>query len=398
MTDDACPALRWGGDLSAMQERAAPDAVVGPGGFRLRVCEAPWPQGATSLQVGAITLQAPSIELRRIVVIGDTGCRLKAADRDFQGCNDPARWPFARVLARALALNPDLVVHVGDYHYRESPCPPGMTSCAGSAWGYGDEGWQADFFRPAQPLLAAAPWVFVRGNHESCTRAGDGWLRYLDAEPGPARHCDAPPAAGGTSDGDFTEPFAVPLSPRSQLIVFDSSQLGTAAPERGSADWQRWRAQLDRVAALAGQRAQSLFVSHHPSLAFNPSGTGKPGTLRSGLTPLLQDAFPGRLFPPGVQATLHGHLHILQLQGFATNQPASLVFGNGGSAASGRLDAAAALRTEPLAGVRVETFQSRTEFGLTLLTATPQGWQLQAFDTLGQPLVSCSLTGQKLRC
>ena len=123
-----------------------------------------------------------------------------------------------------------------------------------------------------------------------------------------------------------------------------------------------------------------------------------PGQARSGLTPLLQDATPGRLFPPGVQATVHGHLHIHQVLGFASNQPATLVIGNGGSAASGRINTAAALKAEPLPGARVETFQSHTEFGLSLLTATPQGWQLQAFNALGQPLATCSLAGQKLSC
>lgn len=403
-----CPTLQWAGGSAAMQERSAPGDEPPPPGntqperkpshFSLRACEAAWPAGAASVQVDTATLRAPAAELRRIVVLGDTGCRLKASNQDFQPCNDPFGWPFARVLARALALKPDLVIHVGDYHYRESPCPDDVAACAGSPWGYGDDTWQADFFRPAKALLAAAPWVFVRGNHEACSRAGQGWLRYLDAETGPARTCQAELAAGSANDGDFSAPFAVPLSARSQLIVFDSSEVGSATPPAGSPAWKRWRAQLDRVAELSRERAQSLFLSHHPSLAFAPSRTGAPGAAHSGLTPLLQDAAPGRLFPPGVQATLHGHLHIHQVLGFASNQPASLVIGNGGSAASGRINAAAALKAEPLPGAKLETFQSHTEFGFSLLTANPLGWQLQAFNTLGQPLATCTLAGQKLRC
>ncbi|KQY88922.1 MULTISPECIES: metallophosphoesterase [Roseateles] len=404
----SCPTLHWAGAAAVMQPRSAPGEEPSPPGntqperrptqFTLRACEAPWPADATSVQVGALTLRAPAAELRRIVVIGDTGCRLKASDKDFQACNDTSRWPFPRVLARALALKPDLVVHVGDYHYRESPCPPGLAGCAGSPWGYGDDAWQADFFQPARALLAAAPWVFVRGNHEACSRAGQGWLRYLDAEPGTARACQPEVAAGSVNEGDFTAPFAVPLSPRRQLIVFDSAEIGSGTPPAGSPAWARWRQQLDRVTELSRERTQSLFLSHHPSLAFSPSRSGAPGTVRSGLTPLLEDATPGRLLPPGVQATLHGHLHIHQVLGFATNQPASLVIGNGGSAASGRLNAAAALRAEPLPGVQLETFQSHSEFGFSLLTATPLGWQLQAFNTLGQPLATCTLAGQRLRC
>ncbi|RZL38148.1 MAG: metallophosphoesterase [Rubrivivax sp.] len=408
--EPACPTMRWAGGAVALQERSAPDhpptaidnapSERKPTRFTLRACDAPWPADAASVQVGPFTLRAPAAELRRIVVIGDTGCRLKAADRDFQGCNDSARWPFPRVLARALAARPDLVVHVGDYHYRESPCPAGMAGCAGSPWGYGDDAWQADFFQPARALLAAAPWVFVRGNHEACGRAGQGWLRYLDADAGAPRSCEGTAAGADTaaSAGDFTAPYAVPLSARSQLIVFDSAALGGDAPRPGSPAWARWRGQLDGVAMLAGQRAHSLFLSHHPVLAFTPSATGRPGTARSGLMPLLQDAFGERLLPPGVQATVHGHLHIQQTLGFASNQPASLVVGNGGSAASGRLDVAAALRTQLFPDVQVETLQSHSDFGFTVLTATPQGWQVEAFDTLGQPMANCALSGRKLRC
>ncbi|MCY4746758.1 metallophosphoesterase [Pelomonas sp. UHG3] len=407
LTDEAsCPMLSWAGGQAPMTPRSEPGEVPPPPGntqperkptsFTLRACEAAWPVGVASVQLGQFTLRAPARELRRIVVIGDTGCRLKASDDAWQPCNDPGQWPFARIVARAVALKPDLVVHVGDYHYRESPCPASQPGCAASPWGYGDDAWQADFFRPARALLAAAPWVFVRGNHESCRRAGQGWLRYLDAQTGAARACA--PAADGVDEGDFTAPFAVPLSSRSQLIVFDSADVGSRPPARGSSAWTRWREQLDQVALLAGQRAQSLFVSHHPSLAFGPSTSGRPEPARSGLTPLLQDAQPGRLFPPGVQATLHGHLHIHQLLGFASNHPASLVIGNGGSAAEGRLDARTAQQAQPLPGARVETFQSHTDFGFTLLSATPQGWRLQAYDALGQPLASCTLAGQKLRC
>src|SRR5580693_2482600 len=48
---------------------------------------------------------------------------------------------------------------------------------------YGWDSWNADLFEPAVPLLAAAPWIMVRGNHEDCSRAGEGWFRFLDRAP-----------------------------------------------------------------------------------------------------------------------------------------------------------------------------------------------------------------------
>ncbi len=62
--------------------------------------------------------------------------------------------------------------------------------CAGSPWGYGWDAWNADFFTPAAPLLAAAPWAAVRGNHESCARAGQGWWRFLDGHAAVGRNAD----------------------------------------------------------------------------------------------------------------------------------------------------------------------------------------------------------------
>uniref|UniRef100_UPI0019544346 hypothetical protein n=1 Tax=Escherichia coli TaxID=562 RepID=UPI0019544346 len=74
-----------------------------------------------------------------------------------------------------------------------------------------------------------------------------------------------------------------------------------------------------------------------------------------GLTPLLQEAVPGRLFPPGVQATLHGHIHMHQALGFASDHPATLVIGNSGSAAFGQVNTEAALKHSLLPGARLET-------------------------------------------
>src|SRR5438309_1335623 len=75
-----------------------------------------------------------------------------------QDCNDPMSWPFATIARLAAAKHPDLVIHVGDYHYRESPCPADRLGCAGSPHGDNWAVWQKDLFDPAAPLLAAAPW------------------------------------------------------------------------------------------------------------------------------------------------------------------------------------------------------------------------------------------------
>jgi hypothetical protein len=72
-------------------------------------------------------------EIRRIVVIGDTGCPLKGTlARD---CNDPVKWPFAVVACLAAPRRPDLVFHVHHYLYRKSACPDDRPGCLASPYG-----------------------------------------------------------------------------------------------------------------------------------------------------------------------------------------------------------------------------------------------------------------------
>ena len=136
--------------------------------------------------------------MKSIAAFGDTGCRLKsaktAAKEDdingadargkFQDCNDPALWPFAQVAQSVADAKPDLVIHVGDYLYRESACPAGDAGCARSPYGDDWPTWKADFFAPAAPALRAAPWIVVRGNHEICRRAGAGLFPAARSDPG----------------------------------------------------------------------------------------------------------------------------------------------------------------------------------------------------------------------
>jgi hypothetical protein len=298
-----CPTLRWAQGELPMQTRAAPgrvaprsDAVQAdtkPADFPSRSCEVAWPAGAAEVQLGAQHLKRPAAEPRRIVLIGDTGCRMKASELAFQDCNDAERWPFARVARRAAAMAPDLVIHLGDLHYRESPCPVDKPGCAGSPWGYGDDAWAADLFRPAAPLLAAAPWVFVRGNHESCSRAGAGWFRYLDARPWSAQAACVTPQHDAAAE--FTEPYAVALSADTQLIVFDSAFAAGKAYPAGHPVAARYAAQLQRVEALARNKAHSFFLNHHPVLAFGGSASGQPKPGHAGLLSVMAAAHPARL-------------------------------------------------------------------------------------------------------
>ena len=76
--------------------------------------------------------------------------------------------------------------------------------------------WQEDFFDPVKAALAAAPWIFVRGNHELCSRAGPGFLYFLDPGSlllgsGEAQKENACPDQDGKSPLFFGQPYQITL-------------------------------------------------------------------------------------------------------------------------------------------------------------------------------------------
>ncbi|MDB5460908.1 MAG: Phosphoprotein phosphatase, partial [Caulobacteraceae bacterium] len=170
-----CPQAVVDGEARPMTRRTAASADFPA------VCSLAVPAQAQSLSLGGRALALPAKAIDRVVILGDTGCRVLGLA--VQACNDDKAWPFASVARLAAARKPDLVIHVGDYYYRETPCPLDIKACVGSPYGDHWDTWAAEFFDPAAPLLAAAPWVFARGNHESCSRGGRGWYALLDSGP-----------------------------------------------------------------------------------------------------------------------------------------------------------------------------------------------------------------------
>jgi hypothetical protein len=406
ITSGPCPAVQWDGGEQRMGVRAEPGVQAPrPGGqqadnkptvFGVRACAATLPDSAQAVHIGDLPLPAPPREIRRVVLLGDTGCRMKQSENAFQDCNDPVRWPFASVAAQAALASADLVIHLGDLHYRESPCPAGRSGCAGSPWGYGHDTWAADFFQPAAPLLAAAPWVMVRGNHESCARAGAGWMRHLDPREADATLTCADPV--NDAQADHTAPYAVALGADTQLIVFDSAAVSGKAYRAGDAAFQHYTRDMVEVARLTAAKPHNIFLNHHPVLAFAASASGAPKPGSAGLQSVLQAAYPETLFPAGIELVINGHVHLFEALGFASAHPAEWLTGNGGSAMEGHVDAAAALQAQPAPGARVQTFATQPGYGYSLLERQFGGWRLSAFSVRGDRLARCNLEGRQLQC
>ena len=403
---DHCPDIRIDATPAfAMNLRSAAGRVPNRGGaqqqskdasFPVSVCEAALPAGVRKILVAGTRLPVPVAQPRRILFIGDTGCRMKASEHAFQACKNPKSWPFKAISTRAAAWHPDLVVHLGDIHYRESPCPAADQGCAGSPWGYGFDAWNADFFRPARPLLKAAPWVVVRGNHESCSRAGQGWFRFLD--PGPfasRRSCDDPAHDG---EGDFTSPYAVPIGADTQLIVFDSSRAADKPYAPGDEPYERYAAQLREVDELTRDKAQNFFLNHHPVLGFSSSMDRQAHPGNAALQSVMRDRHPGRLFAPGINLTLNGHVHLFEAISFKSDHPAVFVTGNAGSALSLPLPGALSAHDQPAPGAIVDEIISRADFGFLTMERAGASWVFTEWDRAGKAVLRCKLAGSGLHC
>jgi Calcineurin-like phosphoesterase len=366
-----CPALRTDKGDIAMSPRAAANA-----NFPL-VCAAAVPAGAASVSIAGVALPLPVPEPQRILVLGDTGCRIKGAA--LQACNDPAKWPFPQLAAAAAKLKPDLVIHVGDYLYRESPCPVGANGCAGSPWGDNWTTWQADFYTPAASLLAAAPIVLVRGNHEDCARAGPGWLRLQ----GPS-----------TFDGScipHLPVYSVDLGALRLAVMDDATAQETELDRDGA---PVYASELTGMAAIP---APVWFVHHRPIWAAVTGPLGIPigGNLTLIDATRIAGLHGGPLVAPNVELMLSGHIHSFEAINFTKGVPPQIVAGNGGD---DLLITPKNLRgTQFLghSGVTVADGLSVGGFGFLLMTRAQGGWTIDLYDSAGTRTRTCRFTPGK---
>ena len=407
-TKPACPPLLVDGRSMPMRIRVPHSSIPAragqphtPPSTAVLTCEAPIPAGAVKASVRGRPLPVPQAEPSRIVVIGDTGCRLKG--KEVQDCNNRDAFPFARVAASAAAFKPDLVVHVGDYHYRESPCPAGRPGCAGSPYGYGYDAWAADFFTPAGELLASAPWVLARGNHENCTRAGQGWWRWLDPRPFQAgRDCDNP---ANDAVGEHSDPYAVPLGGGAQLIVFDTANTSWKGLSRTDPRRTAYADTYRKIGLLAHGATYNIAVGHHPLFAFGANRNADTGEITlfggdQGLLDAFGDVDPGYL-PRSIQMLLSGHVHLWEQVSFASAHPTQFVAGFSGSAGdTAPLPAMPPPGRTPAPGAIVEHMSSWIGgFGfMTIERSGHDKWSVKVWDRDGRERNSCVVQGSKSRC
>jgi hypothetical protein len=360
-----CPAIQIDGTSRPMSLRQPMPAGLRP------VCESAIPSGAKSASVNARSLALPKPDPARVIAIGDTGCRIKGGQ--IQACNDPALWPFRQVAAGAAAEKPDLMIHVGDYLYRESPCPDASQAmCGGSPAGDNWEAWNADFFEPAARLLEAAPWVFSRGNHEDCNRSWRGWFYYLDPRPW-----------NGTCE-EYSAPYLVKLG-KFQLAILDSS----AAKENDVDEAQ--------VAVFAAQLSSlhpesAWLATHYPFWGFS---TDPRGGLPKPLVAALEAAWE-KAAPEGYTLILSGHIHLFEYVSVDHGRPPQLVAGDGGTQMA--VPFQTSMKGTQIRGASVMGSRNRQQFGYTMLSREGKLWHLELKDPRQNVLVRCTVPGSSESC
>jgi len=310
-------------------------------------------------------------------VIGDTGCRLKG---DLvQPCNDERQWPFANIARKAADLKPDLVIHVGDYLYRENACPANESGCQGTPFGDNWPTWAADFYNPAQPLLAAAPWVFVRGNHEDCQRAGPGWTRLLET----ARFDPEKPCA------DHVSPFSVPLKDMT-LVVMDNASAPDTAVDANAVPAYR-----DDLAALSTLKEPVWALMHRPIWA----AVSGPLNVPVGGNATEIEAAGKNGIPKPVELLIAGHIHTFEAINYVDHKvPPQILAGGGGDMLDKTpLDLAGTI-FQGSSGVSVKDGLSINGFSYLLMTKAADGWGIDVYDQDGVAVRHCTFAGGRVDC
>jgi hypothetical protein len=376
VSEGACPEASLDGSPRPMAVRAEPDAAA----FPQTVCSLALPKSVRTVQVAEHRLPVPAARVDRILIMGDTGCRLQGLK--IQDCNDPRAWPFALVVQRAAAEKPDLVIHVGDYYYRETACPPLYKGCVGSPHGDLWPSWQADFFDPARPLLDAAPWVFARGNHESCTRGWKGWFRLLDAGPS-ATACPAESPV-----------FNVPIGGGVTLRVLDSADADDRVVKPGALEIVSH--QLDTLPKNGA--GADWIVTHRPFWGEVPVfKLGPFGVFNVGLNRTEQAAAKGKDLSAAAMV-VSGHIHHFASFDFEGRRPAQLVVGTGGDVGE-KFDPAKVHEDEVYIDGLQATSLTFQQYGYFIMDRGKGGtWTGLFKDFDGKPVARCTLTGRRLSC
>lgn len=340
--------------------------------FAVTVCEAViQPDVAYAESAMGIALSKVSKQTQNVQVYGDSGCKTRDC-----GLNAPST--HFQSLSNYGAQQPvDLILHMGDYNYRGTSAhfadkkvdgvktkiyayDAGDTPTPEPSCSYNDpynsqnsanspkpdnwQTWQADFFSAAQTLLPKAPWVFTRGNHELCSRAGPGWFYFLG--PGSSLPGSGLAQTQCPDQGDFDQPPAtaeghITVIP-SYMLNFDRLDVWVTDSANACDDFnnnplaQIYQAQFQRLADQPPSSKPTWVIGHRPIWGYQ-GGNSSMNYMQQAAIRNTQN----QTLPSSVSLSLAGHMHIYESITFLdsndqpTGRPPQIVIGNSGVALSG---------------------------------------------------------------
>jgi Calcineurin-like phosphoesterase len=409
-----CPTVQYkvGKQTTSMPMAKVSDPFT-PGGlqqFPTTFCTLPIPDGASSALIdpnttnaavvhpGTFKLPLPDWPVagrpRKIAVIGDAGCKVVSGTVGAaanQNCQQD--WPLSPLAAHAAAdSKPDLVVHVGDYVYREQP--QGATDASADCGAQGQAAdWGClvkDFLRPAEPLLAEAPFIFARGNHEVCDppKIGRGveWFRYLATDPRKNQECFTFPQTAA-------EPSQINAGTL-HFVLFDSSSASdSVAPDLAQVPgYAKW---FNEVNALAANHKKHdyFLITHKPLWMVTSASSTAVSWTNPTLAKAVKDSSRGAL-APNIRLVLSGHIHLYQMLDFTkSTRPPQVTVGSSGSALNTAPDDTK-VQGKIVDGQTVNQSISHDVHGYALLTDTKGQWHLTFHVSSGMawPHQDCTLS------
>ncbi len=370
VVDGECPPVAFDGIEVPLMRRAAPTDQHAD-----TVCVANVPKGTTEVLLQETTLPAPPLgEVKRVAIVGDTGCRVSDKHGLYQACNNNSEWPLSQIATSIEDFRPDLIIYLGDYIYRESPCPDGNNGCKGTPFGDTHETWMVDWLLPTAPMHRAAPMVLIRGNHETCSRAGMGWFRYLDARDY-SNECK--------TDSDSWIAEVDPL----RIAVLDTSYLDDTQGQ----PLVDFFADEFRDLGNSFTENKGWIATHRPIW-----GVGADDDTGEAYEPttVLQEAV--RSVPLGsfVELLLGSHLHLAEAIDFVGDRPPQLVVGNGGTQLVPSVDL-----PDKIDGVEIDMINVFYQFGFVTMELAPtKNWDIAFRDVLGREIETCNFDRTNVSC
>lgn len=365
-----CPDVLIDSKPVSMRMRVAAEK----GKWDVTVCEAAIPPEAASVSIDGEALPLLKKSPSRVLIIGDTGCTI--TDDDVQACNDTKAWVFPELAESAARYKPDLIIHVGDYTYRDSLCPYGNDGCRRSPFGDNWDTWEAELFMPARDLLPTAPWIFIRGDREHCLINPKGWFRFLDPFPY-SEKCE-----------NFSEPYNVELDTLT-LSVIDSTNANDNTYSMSKASrYSEYMKTYERT-----NSKHRWFLTHRPIWAAAEAPNVEKAQDRTfTLNHTLQTAFMSAAWESLLskyEMVISGHLHLFDMFSFnEKGTPPQFVIGNGGTllqpALSGNMQGyRISLKT-------LKNIKSVSTNGFATIEPDGESWRITLRDKNGKPITTCS--------